>query len=148
MDDGGSATLANLVIWARAEIGIEVVLASKSPRTLLRRLRAGQWVALVVDIPGDTPSVEVDFLNHKTLFSSAPIMLAAHTAAPVVPAISVRSPNGGYLVELFPPVTITPTTDPEEAMRQLIPVFEAAVRRWPQQWYPFRRDLFIDLPSD
>lgn len=147
MDDEGNAVMSNLVIWARAEIGVEVVLASKSPRTLLQRLRAGGWVALVADIPGDTPSVEVDFLNHKTLFSAAPGILAAHTGAPLVPATSVRTPTGGYLVELYPPVTVAKDTDPAEALRQLIPVFEAAVRRWPEQWFPFRQDLFLDLPD-
>ncbi|HUY09101.1 MAG TPA: lysophospholipid acyltransferase family protein [Candidatus Dormibacteraeota bacterium] len=148
MDDEGNAALANLVIWARAEIGVEVVLASRSPRTLLQRLRAGDWVALVIDIPGETPSVEVEFLGHKTHFSAAPGILAAHTGAPLVPAISVRTPNGGYLVELFPPVTVAPDTDPAEALRQVLPVFEAAVRRWPEQWFPFRQDLFPDLPGN
>ncbi|MGH7643647.1 MAG: lysophospholipid acyltransferase family protein [Candidatus Dormibacteria bacterium] len=147
MDDEGNATMANLVIWARAEIGVEVVPASRSPRTLLQRLRAGGWVALVADIPGDTPSVEVDFLNHRTRFSAAPGILAAHTGAPLVPATSVRTPNGGYLIELFPPVTIERGTDPAEAMGRIIPVFEAVVRRWPEQWYPFREDLFLDLPA-
>jgi lauroyl/myristoyl acyltransferase len=148
MADEGSKVLADLVIWARGEMGVEVVLASKSPRTMLQKLRAGQWVALVADIPGDTPSVEVDFLNHRTLFSAAPGMLAAHTGAPLMPATSLRTPNGGYLIELFPPVTVAPDTDPAEALRQLIPVFERAVRRWPEQWYPFSPDRLLDLPHD
>jgi lauroyl/myristoyl acyltransferase len=148
MADEGSKVLAALVIWARAEMGVEVVLASKSPRTMLQKLRAGQWVALVADIPGDTPSVEVEFLNHRTLFSAAPGMLAAHTGAPLMPATSLRTPNGGYLVELFPPITVAPGTDPAEALRQVIPVFERAVRRWPEQWYPFSSDRLLDLPND
>ncbi len=146
MADEGSKVLADLVIWARAEMGVEVVPASKSPRTMLQKLRAGQWVALVVDIPGDTPSVEVEFLNHRTLFSAAPGMLAAHTGAPLMPVTSLRTPNGGYLVELFPPITVAPGTDPTEALRQVIPVFERAVRRWPEQWYPFSPDRLLDLP--
>ena len=147
MDDEGGETVANLVRWARAEIGIEVVPASSSPRTLLRRLRAGRWVALVIDIPGNTPSVEVEFLGHRTRFSAAPGRLAAHTGAPLVPAVCVRTPHAGYLVELFPPISIGPDTDPAAALGQVIPRFEAAVRRWPEQWYPFRPDLFLDLPD-
>jgi KDO2-lipid IV(A) lauroyltransferase len=147
MDDEGSLVMSKLVIWARAQIGVEVVLASRSPRTLLQRLRAGHWIALVADIPGDTPSVEVEFMGHKTRFSVAPGILAAHTGAPLVPATCVRTPNGGYLVELFPPVTVAANTDPAQALQQLIPVFETAVRRWPEQWFPFRPDLFLDLPG-
>jgi KDO2-lipid IV(A) lauroyltransferase len=147
MADEGNPTLANLVIWARAEIGFRVVLASRSPRTLIRTLRSGNWVALVADIPGDTPSVVVPFLGHLARFSSAPAMLAARTGAPLVPAISVRRPGGGYLVELHPAVTIEPGTDPATALSEIIPVFEAAVRRWPEQWFPFDRDRFLDLPA-
>jgi lauroyl/myristoyl acyltransferase len=74
-------------------------------------------------------------------------MLAARTGAPLVPAISVRRPGGGYLVELHPAVTIEPGTDPATALSEIIPVFEAAVRRWPEQWFPFDRDRFLDLPA-
>jgi KDO2-lipid IV(A) lauroyltransferase len=147
MADEGNPTLANLVIWARAEIGFRVVLASRSPRTLLRTLRSGKWVALVADIPGETPSVVVPFLGHLARFSTAPAALAARTGAPLVPATCVRRPGGGYLVEVHPPVWIEPGTDPATALGQIIPVFEAAVRRWPEQWYPFNRDRFIDLPA-
>lgn len=147
MADEGSPWLSQLVIWARREIGVEVVLVSRSPSTLLRKLHRGGWVALVADIPGDTPSVEVDFLGHRTRFSAAPGILAARTGTVLVPATCVRRPTGGYLIEVHPPVAIEADVDPAEAVGRVIPVFEAAVRRWPEQWYPFGKDLLVDLPD-
>ncbi len=147
MADEGSPWLSQLVIWARREIGVEVVLVSRSPSTLLRKLHRGGWVALVADIPGDTPSVEVDFLGHRTRFSAAPGILAARTGTVLVPATYVRRPTGGYLIEVHPPVAIEADVDPAEAVGRVIPVFEAAVRRWPEQWYPFGKDLLVDLPD-
>lgn len=145
MADQGSTLISALVIWARGEIGVQALLASRSPRTLLQRLRAGKWIALVADIPGDTPAVEVEFLSRRTRFSAAPGILAARTGAPLVPATCVRTPNGGYLVEVHAPVAVGPETDPADALRQVIPVFEAAVRRWPEQWFPFSEDRLLDL---
>lgn len=145
MAEQGGALLSGLVIWARGEMGVEVVLVPRSPRTLLTRLRAGEWVALVADIPGDTPAVEVDFLNRRTLFSAAPGILAARTGAPLVPATCVRTPNGGYLIEIHPPIEVSRDADPAQALRQVIPVFEAAVRRWPEQWFPFSEDRLLDI---
>jgi len=147
MADEGSALISRLVMWARGKIGVEVVLASRSPRALLRNLRAGRWIGLVVDIPGPTPSVEVQFLGRGTRFSAAPGLLAARTGAPLVPVICVRTPNRGYLVEVHPPVQIEPETDPADALAQVIPIFEAAVRRWPEQWYPFSRDRVLDTAA-
>ncbi len=146
MADEGSVTMSELIIWARGKIGVQAVLASRSPRYLLQRLRSGRWLGLVVDIPGNTPSVEVEFLNHRTRFSAAAGILAARTGAPLLPTTCVRTPNGGYLVEVHPPVAVGPGTDPAEALRQVIPVFEAAVRRWPEQWFPFSQDRLLDLP--
>ncbi|MGH7705507.1 MAG: lysophospholipid acyltransferase family protein [Candidatus Dormibacteria bacterium] len=145
MTEENGPTISELVIWARAAIGVRVVPASKAPAALLRQLGRGGWAALVADIPGDTPSVEVEFLGHRTRFSAAPGIFAARTGVPLVPATSVRRPNGGYLIEVHPPVPIEPGTDPAEALRRIIPVFEAAVRRWPEQWYPFREDQLLDL---
>ncbi len=144
MAEGGSRELAQLVVWARRQMGVEVVLADRAPKAVMRQLRRGGWVALVADIPGDTPSVEVEFLGHRTSFSSAPGVLAARTGAPLVPVTCVRRPNGGYLIEVHEPVAVAPGTDPGEALRPIIPVFEQAVRRWPEQWYPFREDMLHD----
>jgi len=148
MADEGAPWLSQLVIWARREIGVEVVLVSRSPATLLRQLRRGGWVALVADIPGETPSIEVDFLGQRTRFSAAPGILAARTGTPLVAATCVRRPTGGYLIEVHPPVEIAPNVDPTEALRRIIPTFEAAVRRWPEQWYPFGKDLLVGLADD
>ncbi|MHB1499770.1 MAG: lysophospholipid acyltransferase family protein [Candidatus Dormibacteria bacterium] len=137
MDEAGSRALQNLIVWARARIGLRAVLASSSARTLLRTLRAGGWVALLADIPGDTPSVEVDFLGCRTRFSTAPALLASRTGCPMVAVVSVRSPSGGYLVEVHPGVAVERDSDPEAALRPILDIFEAAVRRWPEQWFPF-----------
>lgn len=147
MDDAGNSTLRELVLWARSEIGLRAVVASKAARPILQALRRGEWIALLADIPGPTPSVEVEFLGHAVDFSTAPALLAARTGAPMVAVVAVRSPAGGYMVEVHPPVRVPPEMEPEEALRPILKVFEDAVRRWPEQWYPFDRGRLRDLPQ-
>ncbi len=137
MDEAGNPVLRDLVVWARAQIGLHAVLANSSARSLLKTIHSGGWVALLADIPGATPAVEVDFLGCRTRFSSAPALLAARTGCPLVAVVAVRSPSGGYLVEVHPPTYVTRDQEPAQALRPILDVFEAAVRRWPEQWYPF-----------
>jgi KDO2-lipid IV(A) lauroyltransferase len=145
MADEGGGAVQELVIWARAELGIRVVVASQSARTLLQTLHRGGWVAVLADLPGDTPALEVDFLGHRTLFSAAPTMLAARTGVPLVAVVASRNPAGGYLIEVQPPHYVARDADPATALAPLLTVFEKAIRRWPEQWYPFGEDRLLDL---
>jgi KDO2-lipid IV(A) lauroyltransferase len=144
MADEGSRSLQDLVIWARAQMGLQAVVASRSARPVLKTLHRGGFVALLADIPGDTPSLEVEFLGHRTRISSAPSMLAARTGCPLLPVVATRSPSGSYLIEVHPPHRLSPDEDPAQALRPLLQVVERAVRRWPEQWYPFAEGRLLD----
>ncbi len=143
MDAGGSRALTDLVRWARARIAVPVVLPDAAARTLLRVLRRGDWVALLADIPGDTPHVTVPFLGQRARFSAAAGLLAARSGAPLLPITCVRRPSGGYLLEAHPPVWVAPDTPPAAALLPLLPIFEASIRRHPEQWFPFDADRLL-----
>jgi lauroyl/myristoyl acyltransferase len=145
MADEGAVAIRDLVIWARSEMGMHAVLASHSSRAVLAALRKGEVVALVADIPGDTPSLEVEFLGHSTTISDLPYRLAQHTGCPLMAVVAVRSPAGGYFIEVHDPIAVAPGADPQRALRPLLEVFERAVRRWPEQWYPFEEGRIRDL---
>jgi len=147
MADEGGGAIQDLVIWARSLLGMRVVVASRSARLLLRTLHQGGWVALLADIPGDTPALEVEFLGRRTLFSAAPTLLAARTGVPLIAVVAVRSPAGGYLIEVHPPHLVERDADPIEALKPVLAVFERAVRRWPEQWYPFGEGRLLDLSA-
>ncbi len=140
MADEQNHSLARLVIWARSLLGIEAVAAARSPRKLIATLRSGRWLALLADIPGDTPSVTVDFLGRRTYFSVAPGLLAAHSGVPLVAVTTSHTPAGGYLLEAHPPLRVARGTPPDQALAPIMRYFEAAVRRWPYEWFPFDRD--------
>lgn len=140
MAEEGSPALRDLVIWARAEMGMRVVVPTSSARVVVETLRRGRMLALLADIPGDSPAVEVRFLGRRTRVSALPPRLASRTGCPLVPVVAVRSPAGGYFVEVHPAQHLARGADPAEGWRPLLEVFERAVRRWPEQWFPFGED--------
>lgn len=144
MADEGNRTLRDLVIWARAEMGMRVSLASRSARLVVDTLRHGGWLALLADLPGDTPSVEVEFLGHRTRFSSLPVRLSQTTGCALLPVVAVRNEAGGYFIDVHPAQHADPHASVEEGWRPLLEVFEPAVRRWPGQWYPFGENRLVD----
>ncbi len=143
MDDGTHPRLTALVAWTRARLGLTVTTPSDGPAILLRTLARGGWVALLADIPGPTPAVTVPFFGRSSRFSAAPGMLAARTGAAVHAVTCHRSPDAHYLIEIHPPIRAARGADPADAIRPLLPIFEAAIRRAPEQWFPFDHDRFL-----
>ncbi|HVA21600.1 MAG TPA: lysophospholipid acyltransferase family protein [Candidatus Micrarchaeia archaeon] len=148
MDEGTSRRLTQLVVWTRSRIGLTVVTPERGAGALLRSLRQGGWVSLLSDIPKETPAVTVPFLGRPSRFSAAPGLLAARTGSPIHAVTCERARDGHYVIEIQPPVVLRREDDPAAAIRPLVPVFEAAVRRAPEQWFPFDRDRFVDPAAD
>ena len=135
--------LMDWVVACRAEMGVELLPATGSGMALVRRLRRGEMVALVVDAGvsgGDGLSVR--FFDHETVFPAGPARLARISGAPVVFGWAAREPGGRYVAHVSAPILSDRNLDPDEDARRithrLASDFEQAVRRHPEQWYVFR----------
>ncbi len=140
--------LMDWVVTCRAKMGVELLPSVGSGMKLVRRLRRGEMVALVVDIGisgGD--GVKVPFFGHETEFPAGPARLARLSGAPVVFGWAARKPRGRYLAHVSAPILSNRDLDPDEDARQItrrmVGEFEQAVRRYPEQWYVFR-DMWPD----
>jgi lauroyl/myristoyl acyltransferase len=141
--------LRDWVTACRAQMGIELLPATRSGMTLVRRLRRGEMVALVVDVGvsgGD--GLRVPFFGHETVFPAGPARLARLSGAPVVFGWAARKPGGRYVAHVSAPILSNRDLDPDDDARQItdrmVREFEQAVRRYPEQWYVFR-DMWPDL---
>ena len=135
--------LMDWLIACRAEMGVELLPAVGSGMALVRRLRRGEMVALVVDLGitnGD--GLNVRFFGHETMFPLGPARLARLSGAPIVFGWAARKPGGRYVAHVSAPILSNRDLDPEEDARQItrriVSEFEQAVRRYPEQWYVFR----------
>jgi phosphatidylinositol dimannoside acyltransferase len=140
--------------WIRAcrrRMGVTLLPASRSGMGLVRRLRRGEMVALVVDAGvsgGD--GIKVNFLGRETLFPAGPARLARLSGAPIVFGLAVRRPAGRFRAFIEPPLLSDRALDGEEDARrltqQIASTFERYVRCYPDQWYVFR-DMWPNVAS-
>ena len=131
------------VTTCRAKMGIEILPSAGSGMKLVRRLRHGGMVALVVDLGvsgGD--GLRVPFFGHETVFPAGPARLARLSGAPILFGWAARKPGGCYHAYVSPPIfadrDLKPEQDALETTGRIVREFERAVRRYPSQWYVFR----------
>lgn len=136
----------HLMEWleaCRSKMDVELLPARGSGMTLVRRLRRGEMVAMVVDLGADIDDgVKVRFFGRETSFPAGPARLARLGGAPIIFGWAARRPRGRYVAHVSPPITSDRTLDADEDVRRMtssiVAEFERAVRRHPEQWYVFR----------
>ncbi len=110
---------------------------------ILRALRAGHMVALQGDRTVDERTVEVDFLGHRAHFPVGPFVIAALSAAPMVPAFNIRIAAYKYEFFAFPPRTYVfdRTKDKNaqlvEWVQDYVRKLEQIIAKHPLQWFNF-----------
>lgn len=141
-----AATLKNrrvdeLFRGLRETTGQEVVPRRGAVRPLLKTLREGRKIALVLDQntkPYDG-GIFVDFLGLPAPISTAAALLALRTGAPVVVGFSLPTPDGRYTTA---PLVHVPTADlpgdQDEAVRilttRIAQILGEQIRRTPEFW--------------
>lgn len=110
---------------------------------IVRSLEAGRCVALLADRPIAEHGLPVDLPNGRTLFSTAPAILAAMTRSPVVPVIVRRLPGGKYRLTAKPPIRVEAASREqrkqsiEDCTRQIAAGLFEEIIPHPEQWYQF-----------
>jgi len=108
-----------------------------------RRLKDGQFVGVLIDQSPRESAVPVTFFGQPCWATVAPVMLAFRSKAPITAALLSRKPDGRYLLEAAPPIHMTRTGDLRrdlvENSQRIQDVFEAHVRKYPEQWLWFHR---------
>jgi KDO2-lipid IV(A) lauroyltransferase len=138
----GPPAITELVFWARRGNQLEVFSPESAARGLLRAVRRGRFACLLCDSPGGGPTVVVDYCGGPVRFTAAPAWLARVSGAPLLP-VDCRRREGGYDIEIHAPITVAPGEDDTAVMQRVAAVLEVAVRRHPEQWYPFG-DVYAD----
>lgn len=107
-------------------------------REILKLLRQNWMVAVPLDLDVRR-GVFVDFFSLKASTSDALARIAIASRAPVLPAFMVREGTSTrHRITLFPPIAAVRGDDRDDAVRdytqQFTTLFEAMVRRHPDQW--------------
>lgn len=134
--DIGTAGMTKLLMRARRSIGQEIVHADGAFRPLMRGIKDGKSLGLLVDqvVRPEDGGVWVRFWGRPMPVSAAPAFFAAKGKAPVAVAWSRPLKNGHYRCEVV-------ATYPPEAARDVwgltqacLRDLERVIRRHPSCW--------------
>ena len=126
--------LQELLLAARRRFGTETIErgAPGSSRRLLRSLREGGALGMLIDQDTKVEGVWVDFFGRPAYTPVGAAKIAAKVGAAVVPSFIERRADGRHLARFLPPIDLP--EGPAEATARMTAAIEAQVRRVPEQW--------------
>ena len=139
-----------VVAVTRELLGVEMACEPRTMKAILRALKAKNIVGVVMDqYTGAPVGARVPFFGYPVGSHTFLAVLALRTDAPVVPAISVRKPDGRYLIRFDAPLETIRDENHEKAVilntAQYVKHTEAWVKEFPLQWMWVHRRWKGDL---
>jgi KDO2-lipid IV(A) lauroyltransferase len=134
----------DLVQGYRRQLGMNIIPMERVGPGVLRALRRGDILALLIDVPAPGASVVVDFFGAPAEVPAGPARLALRTGARVIPAVLAREPGHDELIRpiLDFDLSFQPSSDEEgdvrELTQQIMSSLERFIRLYPDQWFMFR----------
>jgi KDO2-lipid IV(A) lauroyltransferase len=105
---------------------------------LVRALRKGRVIGLLIDQDIDAPGVFVEFFGQPAWTPSGAALLALRTRTPVVAGFATRLPDGRLRLSFSPPIEAVRGPDLEADVAALTATLtahiERQVRAYPEQW--------------
>ena len=145
-------TVDAIIGLGRSIPGVEIVTRQGAIRGLLRALRQGKHVALLLDqnTKPEEGGLFVGFFGLSIPMSTAAAVLSERTGAPVIPIFCRANANGSYTIYSLPPLkradlaqvgpNIIHTTT-----QTIATLFEQEIRAHPEQWlWMYKRWKYID----
>ena len=127
----------------RESTGLKVIPLGRAARLCLNLLKNKGLIALAGDIDFYKNGVCVDFFGRPVVLPYGPAVFALKTGALIVPGFMLRNPDDSFTLRFERPITPVSTGDRDKDISRLADnykvVMEGHIRRYPQQWYMFRR---------
>ena len=137
--------LNELLVDYRARQGVETILreSPQAARQLLRTIKRGAVLAMLIDQDTNVPSVSVPFLGRTARTPAGAASLALRRELPVAAAFIQRRPQGGHRITILPPFEKPDSGDENEDVRSLTCTFNAALEAQilgnPTEWVWWHR---------
>lgn len=141
----GHDKLNDMIVTARSTRGMRVIPMEHSAIAIVRALRRNEILGILIDRPMAENGVPVRFFGSPTMVPAGPARIALRTGARVLPValVRMRGTADKLLALLEPNLFFEPTGDEQHDVRALTEAILAAhegfIRRFPDQWYMFRR---------
>ncbi|MFA5156415.1 MAG: lysophospholipid acyltransferase family protein [Candidatus Omnitrophota bacterium] len=133
----------------RQSKNIHVIPFGKAARQCLNLLKENKMVALVGDRDFNAKGLVVDFFGKKSYFPAGPAAFSMKTGSPIIPGFMFRNCDDSFTLRIEKPIKFEKVGDerlPEEKERRMLEIvnsykslIEDYIRKYPDQWYMFRR---------
>lgn len=135
--------LNNMLVKYRTSKNVNVILrdAPDTARKLLRALKRGEIIAMLIDQDTQVPGVFVDFFGRKAYTPSGLATIALRTGADVLVGLDQRIDRFGHKTVVSGPITIEPSGDNKKDIVNLTQkatnILEEHIRKNPTEWVWF-----------
>jgi len=133
----------------RNATGMEVVLNdSKILKNVVRRLKAGEVLAILPDVRSATEALSIDFLGGKANLGAGAALFAQMANCPIYPVALIRCGWAHHEYKVFDPIFPDPSLDKKEdwqrMMQKLVSIFDSEIRANPEQYFWFNKRWVLD----
>jgi KDO2-lipid IV(A) lauroyltransferase len=132
-----------MLVGYRTGKNIKVILrdAPDTAKKLLRALKKGEIIAMLIDQDTKVPGVFVDFFGRKAWTPSGLAVLALRTGAEVLVGIDMRIGDFGHKTVVSGHLRVEPSGDFDADVLNLTQkataILEEHIRNYPDQWVWF-----------
>ena len=130
--------LDRILVETRNSAGYTNIARGKGTRDILRTLKKGEAVGMLIDQDTKAEGVFVDFFGQAAYTPSGPAVLARRLGLPIIPIFAYLQPDFTYRVECLPPLDLVRSDNEEEDIRRntqkCSDAYETMIRRYPEQW--------------
>lgn len=130
--------LNDLLVNYRNAYGAIAIERGKETFRLIKALKSGGAVAILIDQDTNVKSVFVDFFGMKASTPVGAAVLALKTGAAIVPTIVHLGADNKQHMEIFPEIPVTSSDEEEQDIitntQRFTQFIEQQIRKHPEQW--------------
>jgi len=139
----------DLLNQMRNATGMDVVLNDSAVlKNVVRRLKAGEVLAILPDVRSATEALAIDFLGGKANLGAGAALFAQMAHCPIYPVALLRRGWTHHEYKVFDPIFPDPTLDKKDdwqrMMQQLVSIFDVEIRARPEQYFWFNKRWVLD----
>jgi KDO2-lipid IV(A) lauroyltransferase len=127
----------------RESKNLHVMPLGNAVRKSLKLLKENKFVALVGDRDFTSGGVKAEFFGRPAVFPEGPAALSLQTKTMIIPGFMLRNKDDTFTLQFEKPVEFTHTgnkgKDTASIVRSCAAIFEEYIRKYPDQWFMFRR---------
>jgi len=141
--DHKNKLINDFFIGQRSGLGVNVISIGIALRNCFKVLKRNEVLGILGDRDFSAHGVETKFFGKKALMPKGPATFSIRTGAPIVPCFLLRNKDDTFTLVFEKEIGYQLTGDSEKDVKavteKVIGVLEDYIKRYPAQWYMFRR---------